>query len=91
MGFRGVAERPVRVRFYASAREAAGRSTVDLPVPATGATARSLVATLARKWPALAPVLRTSRFLRNDEYLTVLRARLGPGDELAVHPPYGGG
>ena len=83
--------RPVRVRFYASAREAAGRSTVELSVPADGATARSLVAEIARRWPALAPVLRASRFLRNDEYLTDLRVRLGPGDELAVHPPYGGG
>ena len=35
--------------------------------------------------------LRVSRFLRNDRYLSDLGERVGPDDEFAVHPPYGGG
>ena len=81
----------IRVRLYATAREAVGRAVVELPVPSTGVTAREVVRRLADAWPALAPVLRASRFVRNDRYLTALSVRVRPGDEFAVHPPYGGG
>ncbi|MGB6500970.1 MAG: MoaD/ThiS family protein [Thermoplasmata archaeon] len=81
----------VRVRLYATARVAAGRETVDLPVPASGVPARDLVRRLAREFPDLAPLLPACRFVRNDEYLADLRARVRPGDAFAVHPPYGGG
>ena len=81
----------VRVRLFASARVAAGRSVLVWPVPSGGLTARRLVAELAERYPRLAPTLRASRFLRNDRYLTDLDEPLVPDDEFAVHPPYGGG
>jgi molybdopterin converting factor small subunit len=86
-----VATRTVRVHLYASAREAARRPIVDLRVPPEGIPARELVRALEARYPALGPVLRVSRFVRNDRYLAGLRTRVRPGDEFAVHPPYGGG
>jgi molybdopterin converting factor small subunit len=83
--------RPVRIRLYAAARRLIGESTVSLPVPPSGLPARALVAELAHRFPRLAPTLRVSRFLRNDRYLADLGETVAPGDEFAVHPPYGGG
>ncbi|HTW39570.1 MAG TPA: MoaD/ThiS family protein [Thermoplasmata archaeon] len=83
--------RPVRVLLFATARTAVGRGELEWPVPPSGATARDLVAALSRKYPALAPVARTSRFVRNGRYLERMGERVRPGDEFAVHPPYGGG
>lgn len=82
---------PVRVRFYATARVAAGMPRTDVPVPPGGIVARELVALLAREYPKLGGVLRSSRFLRNDRYLEDLDETVAPGDRFAVHPPYGGG
>lgn len=81
----------VRVRLYATAREAVGRPTIELAVPPGGLTVRELVRALEREWPALRPVLRMSRFARNDDPLGSGTTRVRPGDEIAVHPPYGGG
>lgn len=81
----------VRVRLYATARAAVGRPFVDLPVPRDGIRVRELLGVLADRWPPLAPILRASRFVRNDAYVSDLGTRLEPGDEFAVHPPYGGG
>ncbi|MGP8078625.1 MAG: MoaD/ThiS family protein [Thermoplasmata archaeon] len=81
----------VRVRLYATARDAARRSFVDVAVPPGGLAARDLVRALETECPDLGPVLRVSRFVRNDRYLADLRVRVRPGDEFAVHPPYGGG
>lgn len=82
---------PVRVRLFATARLLVGKATFAWPVPDQGVVARELIAALAKEYPRLAPTLRVSRFLRNDRYLTDLDERLRPGDEFAVHPPYGGG
>ena len=81
----------VTVRLYATAREAAQRAVVELPVPAAGESAQALLGRLVARWPALRRVLPTCRFVRNDRYLRNLSVRLRAGDELAVHPPYGGG
>ncbi len=83
--------REVRVRFFAGARVAAGRSTVGWPAPDGGLPAREIVRALAEAYPKLGPALRASRFLRNGRYLNDLTERVRPGDEFAVHPPYGGG
>lgn len=77
--------------FFGPAREQVGRARVPWPVPASGLSARELVAALADRYPRVAPTLRVSRFVRNDEYLRSLATRVRPGDEFAVHPPYGGG
>ncbi|HTP54202.1 MAG TPA: MoaD/ThiS family protein [Thermoplasmata archaeon] len=81
----------VRVRLYAGARAAADRSFVDVEVPAGGLSAREIVRRLGSQCPSLVPVLRASRIVRGDVYLTRLSARIRPGEELSVHPPYGGG
>lgn len=81
----------VRVQLYATARQAVGRSAVEQEVPSGGIPARELVDALATQFPPLRRILRSSRFLRNDRYLTDLEERVRPGDVFAVHPPYGGG
>lgn len=81
----------IRVRLYATARRALGHATLDRPVGPDGMSARDLVRALGEEFPQLRRILASSRFLRNDRYLTDLSERILPGDELAVHPPYGGG
>jgi molybdopterin converting factor small subunit len=81
----------VRVLFFAAAREAVGRAALEWPVPAAGVSAEALVRELGAKYPKLRPTLPASRFVRNGRYLETARARVRPGDEFAVHPPYGGG
>jgi len=83
--------RPVTVRLFGPAREAAGTSSLAWPVPAQGVRTRDLVAALARDHPRLAPTLRVSRFLVNGEVVGARARWVRPGDEFAVHPPYGGG
>lgn len=81
----------VTVLLFASARTAVGSARLVVPVSATGVTARTLVRTLAETYPSLEAGLRTCRFVLNGEYLPTLARRVRPGDEFAVHPPYGGG
>ena len=82
---------PVHVHLFATARQIVGRARLAWPLPEDGLTARQLVAAIEAAYPRLGPTLRVSRFLRNDRYLTDLSERLRPGDDFAVHPPYGGG
>ena len=81
----------VRVLLFAAAREAVGRPALDWPVPAAGVSTAELVRRLGEEFPRLRPTLRASRFVRNGRYIEDLRGRLRPGDEFAIHPPYGGG
>jgi molybdopterin converting factor small subunit len=81
----------VTVLLFATARSAAGAARIEWPVKASGIPARALVRSLAERYPKLRPILRTSRFVLNQEYLDRLTTRVRPGDEFAVHPPYGGG
>jgi molybdopterin converting factor small subunit len=80
-----------RILLFASARTAVGRPELDWTVPREGVPATVLARELSARYPALAPTLRGSRFVLNGRYLTRLTARVRPGDEFAVHPPYGGG
>jgi molybdopterin converting factor small subunit len=82
---------PVRIRLFATARQAVGRAVLERSVPTGGLSARRIVDDLAAEYPALRRLLAASRFLRNDRYLTDLSERVRPGDEFSVHPPYGGG
>ncbi len=83
--------RPVRVLLFATARTAVGRSEMEWNVPSGGVTARALANELAAAYPALAPTLRVSRWVRNGRYVDRPSERVRPGDEFAIHPPYGGG
>ncbi|MGD1099136.1 MAG: MoaD/ThiS family protein [Thermoplasmata archaeon] len=81
----------VTVRLFATARVAVGASQLRIRVDPDGVTAKSLIDSLGKHYPKLAPALRTSRFVLNERYLTRLTNKVRPGDEFAVHPPYGGG
>ncbi|HXY12242.1 MAG TPA: MoaD/ThiS family protein [Thermoplasmata archaeon] len=81
----------VTVVFFATARLAAGTGRLSVPVDPTGVPARSLVRSLGERFPKLIPVMRSSRFVLNGRYLNGLGHIVRPGDEFAVHPPYGGG
>lgn len=81
----------VRVRLYATAREAVGLPRVETPVGEDGTTLAELGEQLTRQYPRLRPVLRVSRFVINAEYARTLRQRVKAGDEVGVHPPYSGG
>ena len=81
----------VTVLFFATARVAVGAARIQFPVAGKGLTARALVRALASSYPQLTPTLRASRFVLNGEYLSSLAKPVRPGDEFAVHPPYGGG
>jgi len=79
------------VLLFATARTAVGQARIDRTVPAGGVPASELLRELAARFPGLGPVLRTSRVFRNGVPLRRSSERVRPGDELAVHPPYGGG
>jgi molybdopterin converting factor small subunit len=81
----------VRVLFFATAREATGQRFVESPVSPQGIPVHQLLDELGSRYPALEAILRSSRIVLNGQYLTSLRGRVRPGDELAVHPPYSGG
>ncbi len=83
--------RAIRIRLFASARQAVGETTIAWPAPSSGVPAREVVRQLAEAYPRLRETLRACRFLRNDRYLTDLETTIRPGDEFSVHPPYGGG
>ncbi len=79
----------VRVRYFASLREATDVSdeALDLPDGATVAQARAL---LAERRPALAKLLPACAAAVNRSYVQA-EAPLSEGAELAFIPPLGGG
>jgi molybdopterin synthase catalytic subunit len=79
----------VRIRYFASLREAVGASeeALDLPDGATVAQARTL---LAAQRPALARLLPTCAAAVNRSYAQA-ETPLSEGAELAFIPPLGGG
>jgi molybdopterin converting factor subunit 1 len=79
----------VRVRLFASLREAAGRSELELDLP-SGASAEDAWRALARSHPPLAakrPSLAASVNRRYAPFDT----RLDDGDEVVFIPPVSGG
>ena len=83
--------RGVTLLFFATAREAVGTSGLVWSVPPDGADVADVLAAVGRAHPRLIPVLRSSRLVLNGRYLAHGKARVAPGDELAIHPPYSGG
>ena len=80
----------VTVRYFASARAAAGTDSETLTL-APGATVADLVATLAHRDERLAAVLRRCSYLRDGTAVRELNAALGSGQTLDVLPPFAGG
>lgn len=79
----------VRIRYFASLREAAGLAdeALDLPEGASVGQARAL---LAERRPALAAPLAPCMAAINQRYVAA-DAPLADGDELVFIPPLGGG
>ena len=79
----------VRVRLFASLREAAGASELDLDLP-DGATAEEAWQSLAREHAALAPRRARLTAAINRRYAP-FDTPLREGDELVFVPPVSGG
>ena len=81
----------VRIRLFASYREAAGVSLVPLDLEA-GATVGDAIAAVGRRYPAIAPAGGAAALVaaRNREYVA-RDAVLVDGDEVALIPPVSGG
>ena len=79
------------VLLFATARQAVGMSELAWPVEPPGIPIGSLLRALGSRYPRLSPVLVHCRFVLNGRYVASRATRVRPGDEFAIHPPYGGG
>ncbi len=79
----------IKIRLFASFREAVGGGTLMWDAPA-GATVAEVVAALFKAYPGLGPALDTALLAVNQEYVG-RDLRLNDGDELALIPPVSGG
>jgi molybdopterin converting factor subunit 1 len=79
----------VRVLLFAAGRELAGAAEVEIDL-ASGATVAELRRALARRVPALEPLLAHSRFAVDADFVTD-DTPLAPADEVACIPPVSGG
>jgi molybdopterin converting factor subunit 1 len=80
----------LRILFFASAREAAGRAEATMSCEGEGICEELFWERLLAKYPSLASLRGSVRIARNCEYLTT-GERLRPGDEAALIPPVSGG
>jgi molybdopterin converting factor subunit 1 len=79
----------IRVRLFASFREAVGGGTLDWDAP-EAATVAEVVAALRAAYPRLGPAADKAMLAVNQEYVGG-ELRLHDGDELALIPPVSGG
>lgn len=79
----------IRLRLFASFREAAGSGTLTWDAP-EGATVSDVVAALRDAYPRLGPAAERALLAVNQEYVGG-DLRLRDGDELALIPPVSGG
>ncbi len=79
----------VHLRYFAALREATGRATDELELPA-GASVATARAALAERYPAVSGLLPRCVAAVNRAYVTA-EAPLAEGDELVFVPPLGGG
>jgi len=79
----------VRIRLFASFREAVGGGTLTWDAP-EGASVADVVAALRETYPGLGPAAEKALLAVNQEYVGG-DLRLRDGDELALIPPVSGG
>jgi molybdopterin converting factor subunit 1 len=79
----------VRIRLFASFREAVGSNTLAWTAP-DASTVSEVVAALREAHPKLGPALDRAMLAVNQEYVEP-ELRLQDGDELALIPPVSGG
>ena len=81
---------PIRLLFFAAARDLAGRAELELSIGPNGTTVRDLADEVARRFPGFGANLRSIRWAVNSEYAAA-GDLVRPGDEVAVIPPVAGG
>jgi molybdopterin converting factor subunit 1 len=79
----------VRIRLFASFREAVGSNTLAWTAP-DSSTVGDVVSALREAHPKLGPALDRAMLAVNQEYVGP-ELRLHDGDELALIPPVSGG
>ena len=79
----------VRVRLFASYRERAGTSQIEMDIP-RGATVGRLATEVARRFPDVTQSPESLVIAVNQEYRDHLYG-LDDGDEVALIPPVSGG
>ncbi|GAC1441647.1 MAG: hypothetical protein NVS2B8_11860 [Vulcanimicrobiaceae bacterium] len=79
----------IRVVPFARIREILGEARLEREV-AAGTTAGAVFAALAREYPQLGELERSTRLVRNGAFADGATA-LSDGDELGLLPPFGGG
>jgi len=79
----------LRIRLFASFREAVGQSALDWEAP-VGASVDDVLAALREAYPALKRGPDRAMYAVNQEYVGP-EYRLHAGDELALIPPVSGG
>jgi molybdopterin converting factor subunit 1 len=79
----------IRVRLFASFREAVGGGTLEWDAP-DAATVSDVVSALRATYPRLGPTSEKAPLAVNQEYVDG-DLRLSDGDELALIPPVSGG
>ncbi len=80
---------PIRVRAFASLRQALGTADLHLDMP-PDATVAQVLARLSADHPSAAPLVSRAIVAVNRDYVEPDHA-LSPGDEVAVFPPVSGG
>jgi molybdopterin converting factor subunit 1 len=79
----------LRVRLFASFREAVGTTKLDWEAPG-GSTVADVLADIRARYPALGPAADKAMVAVNQEYVTASLV-LNDGDEIALIPPVSGG
>ena len=79
----------LQVRLYARAKDLAGSELVDLDVP-DDARVADVRAALAKRYPALAPLVPSLLIAQGTEYADN-EATIDPNVEVAGFPPVSGG
>ena len=79
----------IRVRLFASFREAAGSGTLSWDAP-EGSTVSAVVDALRAQYPGFGPAAEKALLAVNQEYVGGTFT-LHDGDELALIPPVSGG
>jgi molybdopterin converting factor subunit 1 len=79
----------IRIRLFASFREAVGGGTLTWDAP-EGASVADVVSALRAAYPRLGPTAEKALLAVNQEYVGG-ELRLHDGDELALIPPVSGG
>ena len=79
----------IRVLFFASLKEAAGRSSLEFPL-AEKTTPSLVYALLTERFPDLQSH-RTAALAAVNQRFVDWEAEIGPGDEVAFFPPVSGG